>query len=936
MKIPRWFLPALAIFAAYAGATAAAPAEAARTSDGVPLMESSSFRLHAMPSLRDRVYGAHAGEAGGALVSVGGVLSIPETGLDPTGLEFAPRARWLEPLPPLTQRQRGWNRILRSLGRDPAPPEDTREWRSAAIGTPVAFGASASGGDFFYVVGGISSDGMTDRVVRYSFQELIELHAEEEEPEAEDLLDPQVYETLVTETLPPLPEPLALAGAAVMGNRLYVAGGIRSLDGEPSNRLYRLDLATALDPVAPGESAWETIDMPYASGVVLPTLTVRRDEVAIADALFLLGGLVQAGEGWAPAGEGWKYLPPWESHAGWSPLREAPASAVLTESLPVGPSHVVLAGKRRTGGPLSLAEALRPPGDNADVVLKAYHTFTDRWAALPWPELAVGEPRLVRTGRDFLFSGYDPGTGELAFRRGELTHSERHFSMWDYFAMLVYLGVLIAIGRYFARKEAGTEFFFLGGRRIPWWAAGLSIYATGVSAISFMAIPAKTYATDWLYFIGQAVFPTFTVLIAAFYFIPLLRRLEITTVMEYFDLRFGRGVRYLMSAVAVLGQVAGRMSITLLLPSLALTAVTGMDLFLCILLMGILATIYTVMGGISAVIWTDVLQVVVLFGGALLSFVIILMNVDGGFGQMMDLAVENNKFNLVDLRLDLTTATMWVMLLWAVADVFGKGLGQEGLQRAFSTKDVRSARRAMITVVVVALPASFLFYGIGTALFAFYSANPERLNPTLQTDGIFPLFIAQQLPIGIAGLVVSGLFAASMSTLDTAMNSVSAIVTRDFYSAFRKGATEREQMKLARWITVACGVLGTGIALWMASFENLGSLWDMFSIILGLIGGGLGGVGALALLTTRANQAGTLLGAVVTAVFILWIRFYTDIHFFIYGTLSLFCGFAAGYLFSLLFPAKPIEELDGLTLWTGKSGVDPEESDGSPDSRGRG
>ena len=889
------------------------------------MMEASSFHLHAMPSLGDRFYGAHAGEVGGALVSVGGVASSPETGLDPAGMEFAARARWLEPLPPLTQRQRGWNRILRSLGREPAAPEDTREWRTSRIDEPVAFGTSAAGGDYLYVIGGVTPDGITDRVVRYSFQELMELQAAEEDPDEEDLLDPQAYETLVSETLPPLPEPLALAGAAVMGNRLYVAGGIRSLDGEPSNRLYRLNLAVAMEPIGPGESPWETIDMPYTSGVVMPTLTVRRDEVAIADALFLLGGLVPSGGDWAPAEEGWKYLPPWESHAGWTALRAAPSSAVLGESLPVGPSHVVLAGKRGAEGPLSLASALRPPADSGEVALKAYHVFTDRWAALPWPDLALEEPRLVRTGRDFLFSGYDPVSGEIVFRRGELTHSERHFSRWDYLAMLLYLGVLIAIGRYFARKEAGTEFFFLGGRRIPWWAAGLSIYATGVSAISFMAIPAKTYSTDWLYFIGQAVFPTFTVLIAAFYFIPLLRRLEITTVMEYFDMRFGRGVRYLMSAVAVLGQVAGRMSITLLLPSLALTAVTGMDLFLCILLMGVLATVYTVMGGISAVIWTDVLQVVVLFGGALLSFFVILMNVDGGFGHMMNLATENNKFNLVDLRLDLTTATMWVMLLWAVADVFGKGLGQEGLQRAFSTKDVRSARRSMITVVVVALPASFLFYGTGTALFAYYSANPERLNPTLQTDGIFPLFIAQQLPIGIAGLVVSGLFAASMSTLDTAMNSVSAIVTRDYYSAFRKGASEREQMRLARWITITCGVLGTGIALWMASFENLGSLWDMFSIILGLIGGGLGGVGALALLTTRANQAGTLLGAVVTAVFILWIRFYTDIHFFIYGTLSLFCGFISGYLFSLLFPAKPIKELDGLTLWTGKTRVDADE-----------
>lgn len=233
----------------------------------------------------------------------------------------------------------------------------------------------------------------------------------------------------------------------------------------------------------------------------------------------------------------------------------------------------------------------------------------------------------------------------------------------------------------------------------------------------------------------------------------------------------------------------------------------------------------------------------------------------------------------------------------------------------------------MITCAVVALPAGFLFYGIGTALYAFYSQHPELLNPTLQNDAIFPLFIAQQLPIGLAGLVISALFAAAMSTLDTAMNSVSAIVTRDYYGVFRKNVPEARQMKTARWVTIACGVIGTGIALYLASFENLGSLWDKFSILLALIGGGLGGVGALALLTTRANTYGTLLGVVVTSAFIYWLRFYapsipgiSPLHFFAYGTASLVFGFATGYLFSILiaavFPNAAKKDLKGLTLWT--------------------
>jgi len=413
----------------------------------------------------------------------------------------------------------------------------------------------------------------------------------------------------------------------------------------------------------------------------------------------------------------------------------------------------------------------------------------------------------------------------------------------------------------------------------------------------------------------MSIFPFFTVAIAAFVFIPLLRRLEITTVMEYFEMRFGRPVRLLMSAVAVLGQVAGRMSITLLLPSIALTAVTGMNIYACILIMGVLATVYTAVGGINAVIWTDVLQVFVLFGGAILSFLLIASRVDGGFGSMLTLAVADDKFNLVDLSWDFTTATMWIMILWAVSDVFGKGLGQEGLQRAFSTKGVSEARKSMLTCAVVALPAGFLFYGIGTALYAFYHSHPELLNPTLQTDAIFPLFIAQQLPMGIAGLVISGLFAASMSTLDTAMNTSATIVTRDFYSIWRKQSNDRERLILAKAVTVFCGVFGTGVALYLASFKNLGSLWDMFSILLGVIGGGLGGVGVLALCTTRANTWGTIGGAAVTAVCIVLIKQYTPVHFFIYGTISMAIGSVTGYLFSLLLPDER-KDLTGLTLWT--------------------
>jgi len=767
-------------------------------------------------------------------------------------------------------------------------------WQTTAVELPepVAWAAVCVYDGALLVAGGVRADGVSDRVSLWRARD---------------------DGTWTVEELARLPQPLAFAGAVVMDGVLHVAGGIGGGDGANTD-LLRLTLG------APN-AQWSVHPLPADAtnggrAWLEPLLVVRRDEKAVANAVFLLGGWTidrDAPGDWAANAAVWKFIPKSKSASPFTRAKSAPPNSLLTGASGLGPAHIAataLDASRITAPPALLARNAAP----ADGLLR-YHLFTDTWAVFSSGS-NEGLSFFTSVDRKQAFLGRIDAEGRETLYSATIVSDERHFSWIDYTVMVLYMLGLVWIGRHFATRERSTEDFFLGGRRVPWWAAGLSIYATGTSAISFMAIPAKTYATDWLYFVGMSLFPFFTLTIAAFVFIPLLRRLNLTTVMEYFELRFGKPVRLLMSAITVLGQVAGRMSITLLLPSLALTAVTGMNIYACILIMGVLATLYTALGGINAVIWTDVLQVFVLFGGALLSFGLVLARVDGGFGEMITLAVANDKFNFFDWSWDFTTATMWVMLLWAVSDVFGKGLGQEGLQRAFSTKDVRDARRSMLTCAVVALPAGFLFYGIGTALYAFYHDHPQLLNPTLQNDAIFPLFIAQQLPVGLAGLVISALFAAAMSTLDTAMNTSATIIVRDFYSMFRRGKGDREQLIVAKLITFVCGAFGTGAALFMASLGNLGSLWDMFSILLGVIGGGLGGVGFLALCTTRATTYGTLAGACVTAVCMVIIQRHTPVHFFTYGTLSLVIGSTTGYLFSFLLPERKPKDLTGLTLWT--------------------
>ena len=490
--------------------------------------------------------------------------------------------------------------------------------------------------------------------------------------------------------------------------------------------------------------------------------------------------------------------------------------------------------------------------------------------------------------------------------------SRSGFRTLDYVALGLYLAALAAIGVYFSRGEGGTGDFFLAGRRIPWWAAGLSIYGTQLSSISFIAIPAKVFATDWVYILVQAsivlvAFP------AAWLYLPFFRRLNVTTAYEYLEARFNLAVRLFASASFILFQV-GRMAIVLFLPAIALTTVTGIDVYVSILLMGVLATFYTAMGGVEAVIWTDVLQVFVLLGGALLSLALILTRLDGGLVDLFQTAGAAGKLHVFDWKWDYTTTAVWVVL---IGNFFNNLVpytsDQAVVQRYLTTKDEASARKSIWVNAVMLVPSTLILFTLGTALWAFYGAHPQLLDPELPVDAVFPLFIAQQLPVGIAGLVVAGVFAASMSTLDSSLNSVAAAIVTDFYGRFRRDVADSAKLRLARWLTVVFGALATTAAIGLAA-SNVGSLWDAFQATMGLFGGALAGLFALGIFTRRAHGAGALVGAAASIVALAWVQRSTPLHFFLYGMIGVLTCVIVGYLASLALPGGH-RKLTGLTLF---------------------
>ena len=478
---------------------------------------------------------------------------------------------------------------------------------------------------------------------------------------------------------------------------------------------------------------------------------------------------------------------------------------------------------------------------------------------------------------------------------------------WDILVIIVYFALLGFMGYFFSNRQKDVNDYFKGGNRVPWWAAGLSIFGTALSAITFMAIPAKTFATDWSYFMmNMTIFLVAPVIIILF--IPFYRNLNITTAYEYLEKRFNLTVRLLGSSSFILYQV-GRMGVVLFLPSLALNVVTNIDIITCIVLMGVISLIYTMMGGIEAVIWTDVIQVIVLMGGAILCLGLILSRLDGGIAEAVRVAAANHKFNVINLDLSLRQPTVWVMLIGGIfANLTTYGTDQTMVQRYLTTSSRQMANRSVWTNAILTIPATVIFFFLGTAMYVFFKRFPEELNPSLaNNDALLPWYISSQLPTGIYGLLIAGIFAAAMSSLSSSINSAAAAYVTDFHLRF-KWTPHASQLYVARIASVVFGAAGICFAILMSTWD-IKSLWDEFQKVLGLIIGGVGGVFLLGILTRRATSAGAMIGILGSIGIQILVAYYQPVHLLLYSMTGVVSCFIIGWIFSL-FVGEPVKATD--------------------------
>jgi len=543
------------------------------------------------------------------------------------------------------------------------------------------------------------------------------------------------------------------------------------------------------------------------------------------------------------------------------------------------------------------------------------HSITGAWNALAQAPGGAAARLVMPWGSGFAWAAPD-GAVALA-----LVEADQQLLRWqDWTVIAIYMSAMLGIGLFFylRDKHNSTADFFVGGRSIPFWAAGVSLYATNTSSISFIAIPAKAFETNWQYLTNNLVAVVGLIFVAT-WVVPLLRRLDLMSVFSYLETRFHPAIRMIASALAIVMQIGSRMSVVLFLPALAISTITGIDVVWSILIMGGITILYTALGGMKAVIWTDFVQVFVMFGGALLAIAYCVLSLDGGVSEFIEVAAAEDKTRLFDFSFDLTQATVWGFIFLVLFDVvltFPKD--QVLMQRVLSTKSDKEAGRSIWIFALIMVPGGFMFYLIGTALYAFYKAHPERMNPMLSIDATFPLFIAAELPVGVTGLIIAGIFAAAMSTLSSIINSVATMASVDFYERLVPNVTPRKSVIFAELVTVAAGLVGIGAALVLSLFD-IRSLFDVSIQLAGLLGGGFAGAYTLGMFTRRANSPGVAIG-IGSAIVLTTLAWAFDlVHPYFYLGLSIMLCIVIGYVASLFFP-PPQRSLKGLTIYADAPG----------------
>ena len=509
----------------------------------------------------------------------------------------------------------------------------------------------------------------------------------------------------------------------------------------------------------------------------------------------------------------------------------------------------------------------------------------------------------------------------------------------DILALVAYLLLITGIGFYCSRKNTNTEEYFVGGRSFSGWVIGLSLVGTSISSITFLAYPGDAFKTSWLRFVPNLMLPI-GILIAAYFFLPFFRRGKVTSAYEYLEDRFGPSIRVYGAVAFIIAQIV-RVSMILFLLSLLIQELTGLSATWAIIIGGVIVATYTIVGGIDAVIWTDVMQTIVLLLGGLLCLWVIVDALPGGLSQIFSVANDFNKLSLSvledgvlqsvgwDIRFDEKTISM-MLFIGLIAWLTEYSSNQNTVQRYCASKSTYEARKAMFIAVASSLPIWAFYMFLGTALFVFFQQFPavpaqEMLDGTRAPEQILPYFITNHLPAGIAGLVIASALAAAMSSLDSSINAISTVSVVDIYRRHLNPDKDDKHYLKAAWIIASVSaVLMICGAIYLANAETK-TLQDTAMILTSILGGGLLGLYLIGFFTKQGDARAAWAGLVSTMVFTSWTLLSKNdllpdslnVPFDLYytGFVGNVVMFVVTYLLANTW-LKSKRDLTGLTVWT--------------------
>ena len=504
------------------------------------------------------------------------------------------------------------------------------------------------------------------------------------------------------------------------------------------------------------------------------------------------------------------------------------------------------------------------------------------------------------------------------------------FSAIDYVILLLYLIGITVFGVLFRKSQKTVKDYFVGAKNINWVVISLSIVATETSTLTLVGVPAIAYAKYAVPEQGGSFTYLQVVLgyiiariIVSLLFIPAYFKGELLTAYKLLENRFGVSTKNFAASLFLVMRALAE-GVRIYAASIVLTAVLGSSLpnfpnltVWSIVIVGVLTLVYTFEGGIAAVIWTDLIQLVIYIGGSLVAAYMLLNLVPGGWTEIAAQATAAGKFQLISLSTDFSLPfTFWAGLLGGTfLTMASHGTDQLLVQRLLTCKTERDSQKALILSGFVVLFQFALFLLIGVMLYAYYQ-NVSLSDSVLAADGcltakrcdeIFPRFIVEQLPHGISGLVIAAIFAAAMSNLSGSLNSLASTTVLDFYKPLlNPNASEESLLKLSRWLTAAWGVVLILIAILARGW---GSVFTVGLTIASVVYGTMLGAFLLGVLTKRANQIGVIAGMLASLAAMLVIKIYSNLAWTWYVLMGTVICWSVGYLVSALFPSKNSQPL---------------------------